>query len=227
MVKHPPIRSYNLLGIIKTLTFYLDSSLITAKEYLSLIASLENTINPYKEFSEFGLFQAFKNRFESELFESPSRAENIIAQAVFSLKEEVNIETKFEKWLDSIEEIVVTDLRVATSGKLYEKVSVQKGSIIFTIAASLTFVLFLVRRLATLRSEIDRRRSYNNFVNIYYKELTIALGKTKTVAEKIELAKAYNILSKGEIDVIDKKIVDISKMLGNPEDNVNNLDIFI
>jgi hypothetical protein len=64
-------------------------------------------------------------------------------------------------------------------------------------------------------------------VNIYYKELTIALGKTKTVAEKIELAKAYNILSKGEIDVIDKKIVDISKMLGNPEDNVNNLDIFI
>lgn len=205
-IQHPSIRSYNLSSIIKALNFYLNSNLLQIREYFDLIRAFEQIIDPYKDFTEFGLFKAFYNQFEKNLIEFPQKGEDLVVKAVFELKEKEGLELIFEEWLDEVENFFIKQ-KLFDGVKLYNKVSVERGSIIITILGSLSFILFIIRQIVTLKSKVARERSANKFVTLCFTDLANSLKEAKTTSEKAELAKVYiAISSKDQADLVEKSI---------------------
>ncbi|GET35249.1 hypothetical protein PbJCM13498_41120 [Prolixibacter bellariivorans] len=226
-VNHPSVRSYNILGIIKALTFYSEGNYITTSEYISLTSQLEKEINFDVDFNAFGQLKAFAAYYESKLIEEPQRGANITARAVFSIKEYGDNLKIFKEWLSEIEKYILSE-RIIAGDRLYKIISVEKGSIIVTILGSLSFFLLLIRQVATLKSKIERERSQNSFLSLTYKDLSKQFESVTSVKEKSEIVRIYkDIAGMEKLERVDNRMSQISNKVGLMEETIKKLDIHI
>ncbi len=226
-VNHPSIRAYNLRGILKTMTFYSTTEYLSIREYLALISMLESIIDVKNDFNVYGQFKAFSSYFENVLVDNPSKGEDLIVQAKFNLKDVNNVEEQLQEWLRETEEYVITN-KIIDAQKLYEIIGVEKGSIVITIFASLSFLLILIRQIVTLGSKIKRERNFNLFVSNAYAELSKSFSKEDvSIKKKKEIVQIYKVLSSKEnLSSLDNELSTITKKFNLLEKSINKLDIF-
>ena len=151
----------------------------------------------------------------------------MIVQARFNLKEKNNIENQFQEWLYQIEKYLVSN-KIIEARKLYRVIGVEKGSVVVTIFASLSFLLILIRQVITLSSKIKRERNLNLFLSNAYAELSKSFSSENIpFKEKKEIIQIYKTLSSKEnLASIDNDLSTITKRFDLLKNSINKLDIF-
>ncbi len=226
-INHPSLKTYNLKGIVKCLSFYSETGYLLLEEVLSVAKKLEDTINTSEDFEILGIFLSFRQKLDSLLISEPLRARNLNANVVFNLREQDDSETQLEKWILEVSSYLVSE-GIIPQNHSYNKISIEKGSIILTVTVSFSVVLYLIKSILNLRSKIKRDNMANKFYSISLSSFENSIKKETSSKKKIEIIKAYQeVLAKDQTKQIDENIASLATEIGGLEKIINRLDVML
>lgn len=226
-VNHPPLKTYNVKGIIKCLTFYIDTAYIPLEEVFHVTNKIEGMIEAKDQYEILGSFYSFRYKLDTLLISEPLLARNIAVKVIFNLKERSNSELQLEKWFLRVGSYLVSE-NIIPQNHNYCRISAEKGSIILTVTVSLTMVLFLIKSITNLRSKIKRDNIMDKFYSITLASFENAIEDTSSSNEKVKIIRSYKeVLTTEKSKQVENMIASLSKEIGGIEKIINHLDIML